>query len=66
MNQTIMNQTIITNGKQFRTSTEIFSEAKYIVNISQSTNEAITRLQELIDTSAYCNLTAKELLAFYQ
>jgi hypothetical protein len=52
--------------KYYRSSAQIFSMAKDIYYSSNSTNEAITRLQGLIDTSAYCSLTAKELLAFYQ
>lgn len=61
-----MNRVIVTTGKQYRTSAEIFSAAKTIVVNSDTTGGAIAKLQELIDTSAYCNLTARELLGFYQ
>lgn len=54
------------NKLTYRTSAQIFSLAKDLVEKSQSTSEAITKLEELVNTSAYCNLTAKELLGFYQ
>lgn len=61
-----MTNFVIATNKQYRASAEIFSTAKTIIEKSQSTREAIAELQELIDTSAYCNLTARELLGFYQ
>jgi hypothetical protein len=52
--------------KHFRSSAQILSMAKEIYDSSKSTSEAISRLQELIDSTMHCNLTAKELLSYYR